>query len=318
MTDATGEPVRVALASWLPADLPLDARIQTLMEGAVVEALSPLLTARGQSGHPPPRLRVVIAISDDRPGLPPRWGQVMADGLQQALAGRFPGAKVELRSSGHAAGATALQRGCQLVLNDEVELCLVGGADSHLGPENLLQLEAQRQLHGADDNSWGFIPGEASGFCLLATHATARHYGLASLLELVSVAVARERHTFRSGQVCTGTGLSQAVAQVLAAGRAAQVDVVVTDQNGEPQRADEFGFTLARHAERFRAPPNFQVPATSWGDVGAASAPLFASLIIASGQRGYAAGEHALLLTSSETEERGALLVRLDSLPQPH
>ena len=52
------------------------------------------------------------------------------------------------------------------LLNDDVEFCLVGGADSHLGPENLLQVEAREQLHG-EDNPWGFVPGEGGGFCLL-------------------------------------------------------------------------------------------------------------------------------------------------------
>lgn len=313
MTDAAGEPMRVSRAPWFAPDLPLGERVSALMHGAAEEALSAIATSLADL-RAAPRLGVVVAISDDRPGLPPRWRQEVSDGLLQSLRDRFPKARIDVFSSGHAAGVAAIQRGGQLLLNDEVDFCLAGGGDSHLGPENLLQVEARQQLHG-EDNPWGFVPGEAGGFCLLTTGGTARRYGLASLLELVSVAVTREKNTIRSNGVCIGDGLSQAVAQVLKAGQASKVDVVVSDQNGEPYRADEIGFTLARHGSSFNAPPNVRAPAACWGDVGAASAPLFVGLIVASGQRRYAPGRHALLLTSSETEDRGAVLMRLASPP---
>jgi 3-oxoacyl-[acyl-carrier-protein] synthase I len=313
MTDAAGEPMRVARIPWFMPELPLGERVRALIHGAAEEALSPLLMVlAGSRGTP--TIGVVVALSDDRPGLPLRWRQEISDALLLSLRDRFKKPRVDVRSPGHAAGVAAIQRGCELLLNDEVEFCLAGGADSHLGPENLLQLEAREQLHG-EDNPWGFVPGEGGGFCLLATGGTARRYGLPSLLELVSVAVTRERNTIGSKGVCTGAGLSQAVAQVLKAPRASKVDVIVTDQNGEPYRADEFGFTLARHARSFNVPPDLRAPAACWGDVSAASAPLFVNLIVASGQRRYAAGEYGLLLTSSEMEDRGAALVRLAPPP---
>ena len=314
MTDVAGEHMRVACVPWLSPLLPLGARIQALVLGAAKEAVAPLLAAIAESRRPVPVVGAIIGVTDNRPGLSPRWRQELADGLLQSLSEHFPAVKLEFRASGHAAGVAAMERGCQLLIEDEVDFCLVGGGDSHLGPENLLQLEAQEQVRG-DDNPWGFIPGEAGGACLLATKATARRYGLASLLEVSSVALAKESNTARSRTVCTGTGLSQAVAQVLKSCRATQVDVIISDQNGETYRADEFGFTLARHARRFTAPPNTRTPATAWGDVGAASVPLFAALVAASGQRGYAAGEYGLLIASSETCERGAVLVRLESFP---
>jgi 3-oxoacyl-[acyl-carrier-protein] synthase-1 len=309
MTDAAGEPMRVARIPWFAPDLPLAERVRALLQGAAEEALSAVGPSLADM-RAAPRFGVVAAISDDRPGLPPRWRQKVSEGLFQAFRDRFKNAKIEVCAPGHAAGVTAIQRGAQLLLNDEVDFCLVGGADSHLGPENLLQLEARQQLHG-EDNPWGFVPGEGGGFCLLATGGTARRYAITSLLELVSVAVTRESNTIRSNGVCTGVGLSQAVAQVLKAGQAPKVNVVVSDQNGEAYRADEFGFTLARHARSFDAPPNVRSPASCWGDVGAASAPLFVGLVVASGLRRYARGEHALLLASSETEDRGAVLMRL-------
>jgi 3-oxoacyl-[acyl-carrier-protein] synthase I len=313
MADADGEPVRVARATWLPADLPLADRILALVHGAAHEALQPLLTIA--DGTPRVSVAVVIGTSDTTPGLPARWGQVLRDRSLEWLRSRLPLVQVETCVNGHAAGVLAIQRGCQMLLRGGIDFCLVGGADSHLGPESLLQLEARKQLHGACGNSWGFIPGEAGGFCLLASQESVHRYALTSLLEVLGVAVTREPNTVHSRATCTGAGLSQAVGEVLKSHSTARVHRIFCDQNGEPYRANEFGFTLARYARHFDAPPDFWTPADCWGDVGAASAPLFAMLLAASGERGYAAGEYGLILSSSETEERGAALLRLRSLP---
>ena len=315
MTSADGEPVSVAAAPWLEPDVPLGQRIQALCSGAAREAVQPLLGFLPHLRGYVPRLGVVVATSDDRPGLPRNFALGLKGALEEVLGQHLPGTQVEVCSSGQAAGVVAMMRGFQALsagAPGSPEFYLVGGADSHLGPESLLQLEKRRQLHG-EDNPWGFIPGEAAGFCLLASKVAAQHYGLRPLLELVSVAVSREPNTLGGQGVCIGAGLSRAVAEVLQACPVPAVDVILSDQNGETYRADEFGFTLARYARRFAAPPDFRTPATCWGDVGAASVPLFAGLVAASGQRGYAFGDYGLVLASSESDQRGAVLVRLSS-----
>ena len=82
--------------------------------------------------------------------------------------------------------------------------------------------------------------------------------------------------------------------------------------NGEAYRADEFGFMLARTSERFVDSSDFTAPADSWGDVGAASGPLFVLLAAAAAMKGYARGPLTLLWTSSEGGERAAALFLAD------
>ncbi len=79
--------------------------------------------------------------------------------------------------------------------------------------------------------------------------------------------------------------------------------------NGEPYRADEFAYTIVRHGGRFVDASDFLTPADCWGDVGAASGPLFVVLAATSGQRGYAKGALTLFWTSSDSGERCAALV---------
>jgi 3-oxoacyl-[acyl-carrier-protein] synthase-1 len=91
---------------------------------------------------------------------------------------------------------------------------------------------------------------------------------------------------------------------------------MICDQNGEPYRADEFGFALVRLSERFSGGSDFLAPADCWGDVGAASGPLFVALAAAAAERGYARGPYYLAWASSESGERVAALLGLDIKPR--
>ena len=79
--------------------------------------------------------------------------------------------------------------------------------------------------------------------------------------------------------------------------------------NGEPYRADEFGFACLRTKERFVSVSDFIAPADCWGDVSAASAPLGIMLSAIAARKSYAKGRFALVWGSSEGGERGAALV---------
>jgi 3-oxoacyl-[acyl-carrier-protein] synthase-1 len=81
--------------------------------------------------------------------------------------------------------------------------------------------------------------------------------------------------------------------------------------NGEPYRADEYGFTVARTSERFVDAADFLAPADCWGDVGAASGPLYLGLAAAAGRRRYSQGPYWLAWTSSESGERCAALLHV-------
>ena len=91
------------------------------------------------------------------------------------------------------------------------------------------------------------------------------------------------------------------------------MDEIFCDQNGEPYRADEYGFAAARHSDRFRDLADFVAPADCWGDVGAASGVLLMILATYAGAKGYAKGPAALVLAGSDTGERGAALLHLET-----
>ena len=132
----------------------------------------------------------------------------------------------------------------------------------------------------------------------------------------MAVATAHERNQIKTKTVCVGHGLSQAVREVMKAlpGEDWRIDHTICDLNGEPYRADEFGFMITRFSERFVKATDFLAPADCWGDVGAASGPLFVMLVAAAHSRGYAKGLHTLIWTSSEGGERAAGIMRTEPL----
>ena len=167
------------------------------------------------------------------------------------------------------------------------------GSDSYMEPETLEWLEANDQVHsaGPENNPYGFVPGEAAGFVLLASTAPAGRYNLPAALELLTAATAKETKLIKTDAVCTGEGLTALFRALAGEPPTVKADHLYCDMNGEPYRADEFGFATIRAGGLFRDPSVFTAPADCWGDVGAASGPLFLVLIDAATQKWYAPGQ---------------------------
>ena len=173
-------------------------------------------------------------------------------------------------------------------------------------------LEVTNQLHSAGvlNNAWGFIPGDGAGAVLLMGE-TIEDVGLEPLARVLSVGIGFEQNRIKTDTVCIGEGLTTAFREGLAALPPALNHDLYCDMNGEPYRADEFGFACVRTKEAFVSASDFVAPAENWGDVSAASAPLQAALSGIAAQKAYANGPFAFLWASSESGERGTSLLQL-------
>lgn len=305
MIDTTGKPMVVAPAPWLDVDLEGQDRFEALLFPAVEQALASIEAARS------PALRVALALGlPARPTLP----ENLSSGLLSSVARRFERCFTGLATFeiGHAAGFIGLHAAMSGMAAGAFDACVIAGVESYFAPEALQWLEENEQVHGAGplNNAWGFVPGEAAGAALLAVERAVDRLEVEPLARVLSVGRGYEPNKIKTQTVCIGEGLAAAFREGLAGlPHGAKVTDIICDMNGEPYRADEFGFATLRTKDVFASAADFVAPADCWGDVSAASAPLFIMLSTMAARNAYANGPYAFLWASSESGERGAALL---------
>jgi 3-oxoacyl-[acyl-carrier-protein] synthase-1 len=306
MVDRSGKPMRVALAPWLDPAYSGQERFEALLCPAIEQALVTDPVARGF------RVALALALPEARPGLPP---DLEAD-LESSIPMRFPHSftAVAVFAKGHASGLLALRAACQRIDDGAFDACVVAGVESYLAPETLEWVDDCGRLHGSGTpgNPWGFVPGEGAGAALLTSARFVEQLRIEPLARVLSIGIAFEENRANQGRVCIGDGLSAAFrASLEALPRHLKVTDVFCDMNGEPDRADEFGFASLRTKPAFVSQSDFVAAASCWGDVSAASAPLGVMLSAIAHRKGYSNGHHALVWASSDGGERAAALLEL-------
>lgn len=300
--DRQGEPVIVASVPHIDEEVTGTDRFLALAVGPAREALVSINAHRRDIRQ----ISVFVGLPPLRPGCPPDLQQRLAEIFRRDLGV----SSVQCIAAGHAAGLMALEGALHSILANQAEFCLVGGVDSYLEANTIQWIEENDQLHGGD-NPYGFVPGEAAGFCLVCSQQAAERMHLRVLARVRATTTAREANLIKTDSVCVGKGLTAAFQKVLSdlPSESDKIDRTICDMNGEPYRADEYGFTISRLSQRFVNASDFEAPADCWGDVGAASGPLFLNLVVAAGPRDYAISRHNLLWASSESGERSAAVV---------
>ena len=313
--DVDGEAFLVAQAEYLDIDLRGTARLVELAGPAASEALAPF--AAVTTG--PSTVPIFLGLPSARPGRPQDAVTVVAERVRAEVtrAELQPGT-VEIIETGHSAGSMAVQAAWEAVRSGTADVALAGGVDSYLETETMAWLAKTEQVHGAEANSWGFVPGEAAGFVLLSSARAAKRLGSSVVLELVTTTTTWETKLIKTDAVCIGEGLTSlflSLAKGLDSG--VRVDHLVCDMNGEPYRADEFGFAVVRAGQLFHRPSQFATPASCWGDVGSAAGPLFLLLCHAAERGKYSRGPVAAAFTSAESGERSGFVARARAAEQP-
>ncbi len=305
MIDKMGAPMVVCADPALPAEPATAHRFVELALAPARESLSPLLDKARSSL----RIRIFLALPEERPGRPDGLENTFADQFASALGQEIKIEELTCRSLGHAGGLFCMEQALSSIASGRSQICLVGGVDSYLTADTLEWLDGQDQLH-SETTIWGICPGEAAGFCLLASPEIADGLGLAAPVELLSAASATEANRIKTDTVCIGEGLSEAFKKTLSMLPSdGCVNHTICDMTGDPYRGNEYGFAVLRSPGKFADDSSFETPADCWGDVGAASGPLFAVLAAFGAKKAYSPGPFTFLWASSEGGLRaGALL----------
>lgn len=308
LVDLAGDMMPGALDTGIDAAQLGAARMEVLAEAALREACLVF------SGLPPPRMQVPVflALPEVRPGFAERDAAAVRKHLASVEGLPVDISQVHVSTQGHACGLAALALARDRIAQGAFEACIVGGVDSYFEPETMEWLDQNRQLTGSISRS-SFVPGEAAAFCVVMSARACQAAGLQAQAGVIDVSLAQETRLIKTADTCLGEGLTTAVSAALGepSGSAQLVTDVICDINGERYRGEEWGFVCLRLSQRFDDPTAYWSPAECWGDVGAASGPLFAVLACEAAARGYAKGTRALLWASSERGLRGAALLEL-------
>ena len=303
MVDKLGEPYMVAMDRTMDEPDRIE-RVFALATSALEEAIGATALPEGAE------LPVYVALPELGRWFSDRDGKLLGERVAAHLAPKIS-ASVFVVPGGNAAGLLALQRAAALLHLRQSPLVAVVGADSHLDPDFLEELDGKARL-ASSTNRWGYPPGEGSGALLLALSSTARAYRLEELGEVRAVETAREEALIGTDAPCIGKGLAAAATPVLRVLGTETVSSVYCDLNGERYRNGEWAYASLRlPAGTITDPTAFIAPADCWGDVGAATGPLLVGLAVASGRRRYSRGPHSLVWCSSESGLRGAALLSL-------
>jgi len=306
MIDQSGDPMPGALDSLLDPGLMGPERLVRLAETALREASEPL----GAVLETCPRLPVYLGLPELRPGFTLQDAEVIKTELTKFKELPIDISETNIFTQGHAAVFLALATAIEQMRLGRFETCLVGGVDSYFQPDTMEWLDANRQLAGAVSRS-SFVPGEGAGFCLLATERGCIQMELKASARVLSVATGRETKLIKTSDICFGEGLTATVRKAVGnlPASAGKINSIICDINGERYRGEEWGFVCLRLSQYLDDPTSYKCPANCWGDVGAASAPLFAMLACQAAARGYAKGPLSLLWASSEGGLRGAAVI---------
>lgn len=217
--------------------------------------------------------------------------------------------KIDLRFvalSGHTGGAECILAAERDLDNGTIALAIVGAADSLLDEATLVWLQTTNRLKYSD-LPIGLVPGEACVFVALSTDAQN------SQAEIGAIGLCAESKTLLSGETSVGEGLAEAL-NIALVGTKWQQDThtwIISDQNGEVYRANEWGHALARARGAWPAleKPIVWLPAISYGDTGAASALIAVCTALQAFARNYAPSPGAVITSSSEGALRSVFSV---------
>ncbi|WP_437310828.1 beta-ketoacyl synthase N-terminal-like domain-containing protein [Sorangium sp. So ce388] len=256
-------------------------------------------------------LDLYLGLPEPRPGWTISDARHVIEYLRGLILPGLGALRIHVGPQGHASTLDAIGKVARKIAESQVDLCIVGGVDSYLDPATLDWLYENRQLSGENVRA-GFFPGEGAGFLAIASTRALRELRLSSLCTIAGAHAAVETKLIKTDDINVAKALTEAVA---GATRGLElpgevVDSIYCDINGERYRSEEWGFVALKLPYVCRDTTTYDVPAVSWGDVGAASGALFAVLAVQGWQRSYARGPRALLWAGSEAGLRAAVLLQ--------
>jgi 3-oxoacyl-[acyl-carrier-protein] synthase-1 len=217
-----------------------------------------------------------------------------------------------LRGS-QASAVSALNLAAELFDSQVADICIIGGVDSYMDEPSLEWLYSTQQLKTPEGGD-GALPGEGAAFLIAERKEHAMSRDAAVLAEIDNTALEKEIHSYQDEEYSPdGERLSSVITTVLSCSpeNVDQTNLVINDLNGHRQKSQEWGNAIVKLNKAFDGQLNMRMwtPATSFGEIGAATGFFQICLAIRAFARKYAPSNRILLCASSYDGDRGAILV---------
>ncbi|HEX3020179.1 MAG TPA: beta-ketoacyl synthase N-terminal-like domain-containing protein [Chitinispirillaceae bacterium] len=213
-------------------------------------------------------------------------------------------------SNGHAGCLLGIGEAVEALNSGELDMCIVGGADSYLETEYVYSLREQKRIKTGQTTA-GFIPGEAAGFVVIEKESHARKRNAPVLARITPVYSSMESIAWDSTEPGRYRAMPMVLRELISNSPCdpQKINRVINDLNGERWRFLEWAMT--NNPALSSLPPDWRLwcPADCIGDTGAATGAIHVNLAVQAILRGYAFGQAVLIANASESGERAAMLV---------
>ncbi|MBK8259159.1 MAG: hypothetical protein IPK82_41695 [Polyangiaceae bacterium] len=292
--DRHERPAGMCICPAISPDLTGFDRLTALLAPALVEAF-PRVESVGT-------WPLYLALPDkDRPDNDPRL-----DGEIFQILAAVTGVPIDVEKSrtfrvGHAGGALAMHAALA-DLHRGAPGAYVAGVESYYHPDVITQLDLEYRLHAFHIEN-GFVPGE--GAAVLSLSGTALQPEKPSI-RILRAAWANE-DTVVTDEPNLATAMTQILRDLVTENGSEKISWAMCDVNAERHRLREWQFASGRGSLTDDA--RVDRPADDLGDLGAASATVFAALACAYFQTACAPHSTACIAVHSDGPERAAFLV---------
>lgn len=208
-------------------------------------------------------------------------------------------------TEGHTGVARAIQAAVGDLRSGVVETAIVAGVDSLLDEDTLIWLKVTGRLKSSAVPA-GVTPGEAAALVVLQSAEAARRQACARIR---AVYLRQDSTAFLNGGHPLGVALGTVLSEALSYRRSEDYTTwIVSDQNGEPFRAMDWGNAFIRAVSPPGQPVLWYTP-LSFGDTGAASGAVALCVAVSAFHRGYSPAPLSIVLSAADGAERASLVV---------
>ncbi len=252
------------------------------------------------------KIPLLICVAEkNRPGRFYQLEKHLIEDIQEHLKIQFHKTSAII-ASGRVGGAIAIDRAIKLLHSGTVPFCMICGTDTYLTGETIDTFEQKDRIL-TEQNSDGFIPGEAAGAVLLAPGHT-----IQSATQIIGVGFGQENAFLDSEKPLRAQGLVQAIqdASNQSGLTINDLDFRITDANGMQYGFKEATLAMTRTLRKRKKEFDIWHPAECIGEVGAAALPIILGVADAATKKNYAPGKNVLVHCGNYDEgQRSALFI---------